>query len=72
MATESPVALTQWRLKKLSAFRMNTSELHPNSTPQKHRHSSRPVARVRKCLTLMVMTNVEKAQKIPEKKSLKK
>lgn len=51
----SPVTLTHREPKKPSTFRTKTSEAHPNVTPQKHRHSSRPVARVRPCLTLVAM-----------------
>lgn len=61
----TPVVLTHAELKKPSVFRMKTSEAHPNIKPQKHRHSNRPVARVRQYLTLMVLrtrTQVENSQ----------
>lgn len=50
----TPVALTHRELKKPSVFRTKTSEAHPNTAPAKHRHSTRPEAKVKLYLTLMV------------------
>lgn len=50
----TPVVLTHREPKKPSVFRTKTSDAHPNITPQKHRHSTTPVARVKQYLTLMV------------------
>lgn len=56
----TPVALTHRELKKPSVFRTKTSEAHPNTAPAKHRHSTRPEAKVKLYLTLMVPTHSRK------------
>lgn len=58
----TPVALTHRELKKPSVFRTKTSEAHPNTAPAKHRHSTRPEAKVRPYFTLMVPRHSPKSR----------
>lgn len=67
----TPVVLTHRELKKPSVFRTKTSEAHPNTAPAKHRHSTRPVAKVRQYLALMVpYTHTNTGKKINKSPTL--